>query len=266
MKYDILDKLRQHLYNKYSENTAKKYYHAVKSLFHGYDFNNEYQIRAEEIQRRLLKLRTKNDFSAAKRGLLELKECFPALRVPNDDFFAATAGHKRNYKKREFEPLQLDTAKRKINAIRDKKLKVAYRLMLASGARVDEVAALRSGDISITDDNMQIQIVNGKGGKDRTVTTLEDDYLRRELPELLEAADEDKPVFYSVSHMGHKAAELGIECHDLRRAFAQAYKKECKKTADAFTANGKVMEALGHTKYRTTRRYLNRKIVFEKEG
>ncbi|MCL2034679.1 MAG: tyrosine-type recombinase/integrase [Oscillospiraceae bacterium] len=264
MKYDILDNLRHHLYVKYNNNTAKKYYHAVKSLFHGYDFNNEYQIHAEEIERRMLRLRTKNDFSAAKRGLLELKACFPALRIPDNDFFEATAAHKRNYKKRTFEPLQFDTVKRKINAIRDKKLKLSYRLMLASGARVAEVAALRPCDITISNDNMQVQIIDGKGGKDRTVKTLEDDYLRRELPELLETTDEDKPVFYSTKHMKNKAAELGIECHDLRRVFAQTYKQECKKTEGAFAANSRVMEALGHTKFRTTRRYLNRKIVFGK--
>lgn len=261
MKQDILDKLREHLHKKHNEGTADKYYFSVKSLFKERDFNTVEQIRPEEIQHLMTMLKTKNDFSAAKRGLLALRECFPALQLPDNAFFVEAASHKRNYKKRKFEPLKLDTVKRKINAVRNKKLKLGYRLMLASGARVAEVAALKPENIIITDDSMQIKIIKGKGGKDRTVKTLDDDYLKRELAEVVASSEPGKPVFYSASHMIKKAWELGIECHDLRRVFSQKYRVKCRKTANAYTANGQVMAAMGHTRFRTTRRYLNRKII-----
>lgn len=261
MKQAVLDKLREHLHKNYTKTTADKYFFSVKTLFKGYDFNTVEQIRPEDIQCRMTMLRTKNDFSAAKRGLIALEECFPSLQLPDNTFFVEAASHKRNYKKRKFEPLKLDTVQRKINAKRDKKLMLAYRLMLASGARVAEVAALKPENIVITDDSMQIEIIKGKGGKDRTVKTLDDDYLKRELAKLIASSKPGKPVFYSASHMKNKACELGIECHDLRRVFSQRYRVKCRKTAGAYAANGQVMAALGHTKFRTTRRYLNRKII-----
>jgi integrase len=267
MKHDILDELRRHLRAKFTVNTADKYYFAVKGLLDGYEFNSVSQIDDEgEIMRRFKQLETKRDFSAAKRGLEELAECFPSLPLFNGSGFAESvaelAGHKRNYKKRVFAPLEIATVERKVNALRDQKLKLAYRLMLASGARVAEVAELKPENIIVTDKLFQLEIINGKGGKDRTVIPLEDAYLKRELAGYLPECAADKPVFYSASHMKNMALELGIECHDLRRAFAQRYRAECRETMDAYAANGAVMKAMGHNRFRVTRRYLNRKITF----
>jgi integrase len=163
---------------------------------------------------------------------------------------------KRNWKKRQFEPLLLDTVRRKINAIPDKRLMLAYRLMLAAGIRISEAAALRPEDIAVKDQSIRVNICSGKGGKSRTVTSLPDPYLAKELPKLI-----DDPLFYSASHMGNEAARYGFECHDLRRAFSQEYRRLCKSAApDIYTANGQLMEAMGHDDYRTTKKYLRRRI------
>ena len=263
MKFDVLHEFRSHLEGKYGENTAKKYYFAVKGMLTDMQFDSVNQIKPEEIERRMSGLKTRNDFSAAKRGLLELQDCFPDLELPGSDFFTEASGSKRNYRKRSFEPLQLDSVKRKINAIQDRRLKLAYRLMLASGVRVSEAAELAFWDISFSENGIEVHVRNGKGGKSRVIGGIRDKYLERELPEFMADAkgSEDK-LFYSASHMEHEATALGFECHDLRRAFAKAYiTRQKQEASDICTAKGNLMIAMGHDNWRTTKRYLARKIV-----
>ncbi|HCC34536.1 MAG TPA: hypothetical protein DEQ02_02405 [Ruminococcaceae bacterium] len=261
MKFDLMREFREHLRSEYGKNTADKYYFAVKSLFDGLNFDSAQEICGEEVQRRMAKVKTKNDYSAAKCGLKQFSACFPAFDLPGESFFSEGSKHKRNFKKRIFEPVKLDTIKRKINGMQNNRLKIAYRLMLASGARVSEVAALKSEDIEIDGYNVSIRIENGKGGKSRVISNIEDEYLSRELPRLMEASAAGENIFDSAGHMKNEAGELGLECHDLRRAFSKVYLRRQKEAApDYETAKQNVMDAMGHESYRTTKRYIKRKI------
>ncbi len=66
--------------------------------------------------------------------------------------------------------------------------------------------------------------------------------------------------------MREKADELGIECHDLRRIFAQTTREELKKEMPVAAANEIVQQRLRHARFSTTKRYLfNRKLKFEYE-
>jgi integrase/recombinase XerD len=262
MKYDVLDALREYLNQAYSKNTADLYYFAVKRLFADLDFNAAADISREEIERRITAMPNKNGLRSTRRGLIALRECFPRLELPDDTFYSDISEKKRYRRKKKFEPLQLDSVKRKINAIRDKRLKVAYRLMLATGIRVSEAASLQPGDVTFQDDYIHVRIKNGKGGKERTVRSLPDPYLARELSGLIASNDPAEPIFYSDDHMQHVSGDLGFECHDLRRVFSQDYQAQCKSIApDTDMVAGLVMEAMGHEDYRTTKRYLSRKVI-----
>lgn len=270
MKYDVLEPLKVHLHENLSKNTARKYYSSVIKLLKDTQFNSIDEISEEFIKNEsILKFKTKNEFSAVKNGLLHLKEVYPQLDLPEEDFFKGVSIKKRNWTKKPKKNIYLDTTKRKINQIKDPKLRYAYRLALVSGLRVSELAALEKKDIRFREDGtIQVDVRHGKGGSNGMVPCLEDHYLYSRLKDYLEALKDDDRPFYSSVYMRKIAYNLGFECHDLRRAFAIMYRNKLKEEMPVSEANQEVKKLLRHKRFSTTKRYLfNKKlIVREKNG
>lgn len=265
MKYDILEPFRQHLEENYNKNTAKKYYYSVKNLFEDIQFNNLQEIDQKFYEKELPKLfKTKNDFSAVKNGLLQLKKMYPKTNLPGEDFFKAVSRGKRNWSKKKKEPIYLDTMKRKINQIQNNKLKLAYRLGLISGLRVSEIAALEKKDITFKDGIITVHVRHGKGGSNGYVVCEKDAYLFKNLFDYMAQMEANHRVFYSAAYMQKKAWELGIENHDCRRVFAIQRRNRLKKEMNVFEANKATKESLRHTRFSTTKRYLyNKKLIIK---
>lgn len=266
MKYDILSAFREYLYGAVkSRKTADRYYFAVDKLLSGCQFDDLAELSSGDIEAKLEKCSGKANFSAAKNGLLHLKKFDGSLSLPSEEFFAEQSRHKRNRSKKPAKTLYLDTTNRKINAIKDKKLKLAYRLMLASGLRVNEAAQLTKDDILINGENITVNVLHGKGGSNGTVECMQDPYLAKELPLFLEDKPSGEPVFYAQSTMRRRANELGLECHDLRRIAAITYrKKQMGNGTPVFDANSQTKSFLRHARFSTTKRYLfNRKLKYK---
>lgn len=257
MKYDILNKFKERLHEEYTPNTAKRYYSAVNTLFQGLQFDSLDQITKEDIESRIQNLKTKNEVSAAKNGLKNLSNMDPTLQLPDQDYFQGVSGKKRNIRKNKGEKIHLDTVKRKVNQISNNKLRLAYRLAMVSGARVSELADLEKQNIVFEDGKITVNIIDGKGGKDRIIECLPDPYVYKHLQEYLNDYTPEDTVFYSESYMREKAWELGLEMHDFRRIFAILEKRRLRKEGlTAYEANRVVMAQLGHDRYETTKRYL----------
>lgn len=266
MKYEILNRFKERLNAEYTENTAKRYFSAVNNLFKNLQFDSLDQIRQEDIESRIGGLKTKNEVSAAKNGLNSLYEMDPTLPLPEKEYFQGVSKKKRNIRKNKGEKVYLDTIRRKVNQIQNDKLKLAYRLAMVSGARVSELADLEKQNIVFQDGEITVNIIDGKGGKDRVVKCSPDPYVYEKLQEYLKDYDPEDNIFYSESYMREKAWELDLEMHDFRRIFAVLERKRLMKEEGltAYEANGAIMERLGHDRFETTKRYLYGKKIIVK--
>lgn len=174
---------------------------------------------------------------------------------------------------KEKEIINADSIKRKINAIRKEKLKLALRLQLQTGLRVKEIAELQKDDIKLKDGKIFIHVRYGKGkgeeGKEnepnpRDVISRDDKYLYEHLGEYLGSC-QDENIFYSRDYIRHKAEEYGIQTHDLRRINAQERLEDLIKSGKLrMEAKEIIKEQLGHTDIEYTNLYLNKKKVIKK--
>lgn len=166
---------------------------------------------------------------------------------------------RQDHKQREIgRPLALEEKSylHKINALRNKKLKLAFRLQYRSGLRISEVAALTPDDITFGDDgNMTLLVRSGKGRKSRTVDVMNDEYLYHNLKALSE--ESEGTLFYSASYMQKKAAEHNLLTHDLRRINSkERFRKELENGSSRRAARREVQQQFGHEKPRITSAYL----------
>lgn len=262
MKYDILDNFRAYLHQECSPHTADVYYYMVVRLLKDQQFNSPSQIDDAKLHRQISVLRSKNEISAAKNGLLRLAACYPGFQAPPAEMFSGLSKVRSNQSVSPPKVLSLEGTMRRINAPQNKKLKLALRLMLASGGRESEIAALEKRDISITADVLTIHIRNGKGGYDGIVTCRHDPYLLSELPAYLKGKSPNDRLFYRPRTMREKLHAMGLEGHDLRRIAAQLYFREIQDNNLSDTdAREETRKFLRHAREDTTLIYLTRRKV-----
>lgn len=269
MKYDELGIVREYLNNHYTDNTAKKYYAAVLKVYRDIPCNSIRDVSKETLLNSLNGIRGKNEFSAVKNGLMAVKKCFPDVTILSEQEFKNESMQRKNHSKKPKKVIVLDTYRRKINQISDKKLKLAYRLGMVSGLRVSELAKLVPEDFSFEEPNkIIVRVTCGKGGKSGMVECVEDPYLYRELQKYIaENKGSGNRLFYAAKTMINKAEALGVECHDLRRIFAIMRREELRKHMPIEEANQQVMVQLRHSRFSTTKRYLfNRKLIYKNKA
>jgi Site-specific recombinase XerD len=268
MKYDILTGFREHLENIVdNKNTADRYYFAVDRLFRPLRFNRLEEISPEWLTEQLANVSGKSEFSAVRNGLKYLAGYDGGLQLPPEQFFKETGRSKSNYSKRPVKTLYLDNINRTVNGMENLKLKLAYRLMMVSGLRVFEVAALRKEDIAIEGNVITLHVRNGKGGKEGVVVCMPDVYLAKQLQNHINLSSPGERLFYSTDYMKHEAGRHGFECHDLRRIAAITYRQERVREPgmEPEQANTDTQAFLRHERFSTTKRYLfNRKLKFKK--
>jgi len=127
---------------------------------------------------------------------------------------------KKTVKKRSAKTItKISTVNKKINAIKNKRIKLAFRLQQLAGLRIGEVSKLTKNDIEFKDGKVFVTVRDSKGGKSRKVSTiLKDAWLSRELQNL----EERKGImFYSESTLRVKAWNLGFKTHKLRKVAAK---------------------------------------------
>lgn len=204
--------------------------------------------------------------SENKTYISQTKNALKLLYRANDEFFfnndieklQETAPKQR---KKPEQPLKLSKVNRKINAIRNKKMKLAYRLQEMSGLRISEIADLRKQDIKFCENNrLAIYVKDGKGGKQRYIKTLDDKYLYKELKEFMDNTDKEK-LFYSDRYMQQKARQLEFHTHDLRKVNAKILYDRIPENKEKTIET--IQKILGHKPgTKTVYKYLNRDIDF----
>lgn len=214
------------------------------------------EIKNKELIEELKKIRLKTEASAVVNGLRRLKDY---LNIPEEKSLKEVLKSKCTALVKKNEEKELKRILKKINAIRDKKLRLSYRLALVSGLRVFELAELKKNNIRIGNSGIKVIVSDGKGGKSAVINCLRDNYLEKNLKEYLENFTDER-IFYSKDYIMHRALKSGFQCHDLRRAFSKLVYKEKKKEVGAYRANMEVKKAMRHAKFSTTRRYLKSKI------
>lgn len=164
--------------------------------------------------------------------------------------------------KSEAKEINADTIRRKINAMRNERLKLGLRLQLQSGLRVGEISDLIPEDIRFEDNgNITLNVRNGKGGKQRFVNIPPDDYLKKHLQAFMEGKNQAEKLFYAKDYIRSEARRYGIETHDLRRINSVVRYNEAKKRLKGKNkAKHEVKEQLGHTTTTMTNIYLKTKV------
>lgn len=261
----IIEKMIIKEYRKRSINEYKNSFNRMYS----YLLRECNEISKESIFKYLKSIENKTELSRAINSIRLLKGTESIFNNFSDNELKEIISNKNNNRKKAYDPYTLDTAKRKINTIKDKKYKLAYRLMIVSGARVFEIANLTKEDIIFNDNNtLTIKIRNGKGGKSANINCLRDKYLFRELKYFLENKLEEESIFYSSIAMQKKAQQLGFKCHDLRRAYSKLFEKKIKEEVRDFSDDEKdiivkdeIRKAMRHSRFETSKGYLYSKRI-----
>lgn len=261
MKYDYLIKLKEYLSSseELSQNTVKKYYMMAKKVLKPIPFTKIEEVQPCDIENQLRLIKTRNDVISAKQGLLALKELYPELQLPES--LSEISKHKRNVKKRKFEPVSLQSIQGRINNAKSPEYRLAYELMLATGLRVSEVAQITPDSVqTLVNGSVEIKIDCMKGGKAGS-KILEPGRAANMLIEAVKAGN--GTLLPSAHSLQLEADRLGIECHDLRRAYARIKHKELLADIGAYKANEEVRKLMGHKEMKTTQKYLRREISIE---
>jgi len=208
----------------------------------------------EKVLLNLGQIKYKNYFSQAKNAFLHFCEfqdiaLSPALM---ERISKLEKGARKKYRK--LKPIHYSEIDRKIKHIRNKKLKLCYQVIVATGLRVSELAGITPNDCITASDEITFTFI-GKGGKKESAVLKAIEYPRlyQSLKELIESTFGEKKLFYSVPYLQKKAKELGFKCHDLRRVYA---KLEYKKSG----SREEVMKKLRHSSPKTTNIYLKSKV------
>ena len=256
---ELIEVYREQLKGEELRNTTKEKYINSLDRFLTKIYSRETgieKINSEDLLSELKKIKMRSETSAVVNGLRRLKN---NISIPDEKEIKKSIKSKTVKLRENDEGKELKKIMKKINVLRDKKLKFGYRLALVSGLRVFELADLEKKNIQLTDEGIKINVLNGKGGKNDTINCLRDNFLENSLKEYLQSVNEEK-VFYKKDYIMHQALEHGFECHDLRRAFSKLVYKEKKKEVGDYKANIEVQIAMRHTKFSTTKIYLNSKI------
>ncbi len=247
-----------------NKGTADRYFYAVCRFFREYEIDDLSLVTPEKVLDALQTTRGQNNTSALKMGLKHLKSFYPWLETPEDNAAQEASAHKRDRRVHPEKVIYYEEVSAKVMSLTNRKLKLAYLLMMVSGLRVSETAALEKDDIRVTPEGITVHVRHGKGGSNGIVTCMRDPYLEMELPEYLAELPDGERPFYAAKTMKNEALDLGLECHDFRRIAAIRFRRQemAKRRQDPQNApsveliDEKTMELLRHKQFATTKRYL----------
>ena len=257
MIYDLLKDYRRYLLTIYRPSTAETYYKKLCTIFKGQSITNTVDnLNIDKILDQFAIIKYSNRFSQNKNAFLHFCE-YQKITLSADTLDAIKGLERGTRKKhRKLKPIEFSQIDKRIKHIRNKKLKLSYQLIIATGLRISELASLTLNDCTITKNEVTFSFI-GKGGANEVVCVQHDSYnkLYYNVKEHIESSSHNKnrTLFYSANYLQRKAKELGFGCHDLRRAFAKLEYKKCK-------SKQLVMQKLRHANIRTTNRYLRSKV------
>lgn len=249
------------LLNKFKEicesKTDLNYFYAFKKFFDSVD-----DFSGEEPEVYLRNLKDKKQVSNLKMSfeLLFENDLIRDDEINNNILEKIEAEHekKTRHQKQPEPQFKLRNAECSINRLKNKRLKLGYRLQIISGLRVAELADLEQEDITIKNDKqICIQVRNGKGGYERHVECFLDKWV---LDNILEIEPrKNNKLFYGEGYLKNTAKSLGFHTHDLRKTFANIFYYNCAD--DRETTVKELQRQLGHkVGSKTYLKYINRDV------
>lgn len=185
---------------------------------------------------------------------------FVGGRLQYSSAFSAFAKDKPNLPPvSAWEPFDYDKVCRKINGMRNRKLKTAYRLMLHTGMRESEVASITKAQITFTATGVNIHLNDTKNNHEVDICC-DNPYILDSLPGLIGKLQDGDRVFHCARVLREHALAYGFMCHDLRRAAVQDNYRENLESMPPREAKRKTADEMRHSSTATTSIYLSRKI------
>jgi len=264
MKYDVLERYKRFLeqqgngVRRLRPSTVDTYYKKMAKLLEGqYLITGGSDVDISKVIEQLSMIEYKNYFSQSKNALKYFLDCYQMTLEPDQQEAIKELENNTKKKYRKLKTVEYKKVKATIDRLKNKKLKLCFSILIATGLRVSELSGIKVSDCTICDDcsNEKIQLTFlGKGGKVEKVFIYKADSpnIYGELEYIIKCSSNKKneKMFYSANYLQRKAKEYGFSCHDLRRIYAKLeYKKTKSKEA--------VQKGLRHTKRKTTNLYLN---------
>lgn len=255
MLYDLLKEYRDYLGRSHAPTTARAYAVRLEGLLEGQSITDTVgKLDIQRVVDKLSEIRYKNYFSQAKNAFLYFCE-FQKISLTNEHFEKIEELEQKTRKKyRKLEVVTFDKIKRKIDHIRNKKLKLSYQTLIATGLRVSELADIKRNECTVSENQILLRFT-GKGGHDERsiIERHESPKLFDGVKALIEKTPMEKKVFYSAVYLQEEAKDRGFKCLDLRRACAKIELKRSK-------SRDKVRQKLRHSSMKNTNIYLRSKV------
>jgi integrase len=267
-KNDYLDIFKKHINSKIpNKNTRKNYIYEINKAFSNQEFNDIKDFDYIKLKNYVENIKGKRSASTLKHALREFSKVFEDFDYSsNRRFLVREIKNKTHKRLTRWDPFKISTAMRKVNSLRDKKLKLGYRTIFATGLRVEEVSNLRKKDIVFKDGKLFVFVERGKNNKQRMAEAIKDNYLENSLKEYIKLLKDDDRLFYKKDYIIEKAVDMKFMTHDLRRAFSKiifntVYKRGIKDSKNK--AVNEVINRLGHEgETNTYKKYLSRDVDF----
>ena len=241
----------------FQTSTVETYYKKLSLLFEGQSLSDPVgKLDIDKILDKLGLIKHSNQFSQSKNAFLQFCK-FQSISLSVDTLERIrTLEADTRKKRRQLKAVNYSDIDKKIKRLRDKRLKLSYQTMLATGLRVSELADISPANCKIANDSITFSFTARGGAKAvTTVHSAEYPKLYIDLQALIESTiqSQHKRLFYSTNFLQRKAKALGFGCHDLRRVFAKLeYKKSQSKIA--------VAKKMRHKSLKATKIYLHSKV------
>lgn len=256
MLYDTIDLFKEYLGQRLSPETARTYTTHIKPLLKTQSINfTADRLDVGKVIAFLAQVKNKNNYAKYKNAFLYFCHFLNITLTDGQLRQIKEIGKQKPKKYRQLQATRFDVIDKKIKRLRNKKLKLSYQALLATGLRVAELAQITKDDCLIIGDELHFYFI-GKGGipSTTTISKKENHQLFDNLITLIEASKHK--IFYSASYLQTNAKKLGFGCHDLRRIYAKA---EYKKTK----SKDLVRRKLRHSHIKTTNIYLKSKVIIK---
>lgn len=255
MKLDVINEFEKYLsYIKNKPSTRQRKVYMLKHLLKNQDFSNIKDIDQDKLLNAVNNLKSDSQRRIAKATI----DNFTSLGFkPTYDVYIALRKRMKISGKRPAIQIDAPSIEANINSIKDDNLRLAYKLQLATGMRVSEVAKLTVEDVQIDDaGSLTLRLRNTKAGKTQYISFSEE-YCVSRLKELLSKKCAGEKLFFSASTLKKRAWERGFETHDLRRIYARKKYELEKQNNSAVESMETVKDALRHSNSSITKGYVN---------
>ena len=212
------------------------------------------EATVEKIQAYLLEIAKEQSRPAVDQAISALKFLYIHLYGWSEEAFAIE--RPRRHARLPSVPTRTEV-RRLIDAIENRRYRLAVAMLYGSGLRVSDLETLCVGDVRLED--LTLRVPSGKGG--RTRTTVIAASLVPELQWMIADRARTDPLFVKangeqltvrsvqsvVQRVAHEL-DLPVTCHSLRHAFAT-------HLLEAGTSLRVIQDLLGHARIETTTRY-----------